>query len=307
MYDLIIVGGGPGGVAAGVYAARKKLKAVLVTESFGGQSITSAEIQNWIGAKSISGFDLAKSLEEHVRAQEGLDIMDSERVSAVRELPDGLEVALENGKKLETKYLLVVSGSRRRKLGVPGEHELDGRGVAYCSTCDAPVFRNRTVAVVGGGNAGLEAVRDLLPYAAKVILLEFAETLKGDAVTQEQLRANPKVTFITRAKTEGILGEREVTGLEYTDLNTNEKKTLEVGGVFVEVGILPNSEFVKDLVKLDPYGFIIVDHKTQRTSHPRIWAAGDITDQPYRQNNIAAGDAAKAVLCIGDIMHGHSE
>ncbi len=160
MYDLIIIGGGPGGVAAGIYAARKKMKALLITDSFGGQSVVSNDIQNWIGTKSISGFDLAKSLEEHLRAQEGIDIMDSELVASVQKKEGGFSVATDGGKNFDTKYVLLVSGSRRRKLGIPGEKEFDGKGIVYCTTCDAPLFGGKTVAVVGGGNSALEGVME---------------------------------------------------------------------------------------------------------------------------------------------------
>lgn len=299
MYDLVVIGGGPGGVAAGVYAARKKIKTVLIAEEWGGQSLVSADIQNWIGTKSVSGFDLARMLEEHVRAQEGIEIVDGDLVTAVEKLPtNSFKVSTRNGKVFETKYLLVCSGSRRRKLGVPGEKELDGKGVAYCSTCDAPIFSGKTVAVVGGGNAGLEAVVDLLPYASKIYLLEYGEALKGDPITQEKIKKDPKVQILTMAETLQILGDQFVTGLKYKDRKTNEEKTLEIQGVFVEIGAIPNADFVKGMVELNKFGEIVVDHKTQKTSAPGIWAAGDVTDVLYKQNNISAGDAVKAILNI---------
>lgn len=300
MYDLIIIGGGPGGVAAGIYAARKKIRTLLIAESFGGQSITSADVQNWVGTASISGLDLAKNLEEHLRAQEGIEIVDSDKVTATSDRGDSLEVATANGKTFQTTYLLVASGSRRKKLGVPGERELDGKGVVYCSTCDAPLFKNKVVAVVGGGNAGLEAAVDLFPYATKIYLLEYGETLKGDAVTEEKIRANPKVEVVLMAQTTKVLGEKFVTGLEYLDRRTNETKQLDVQGVFVEIGALPNTEFVKDLVTLTKFGEVVADPRTQKTSHARIWAVGDATDVLYKQNNISAGDAVKAVLNVYD-------
>ncbi len=298
MFDLVIIGGGPGGVAAGVYAARKKIKTVLITDSFGGQSLVSADVQNWIGTKSVSGFDLGKMLEDHLRAQEGIEIVDGDLVVEVEKKPEGLVVKTEGGKSFETKYLLITSGSRRRKLGVPGEKELDGKGVAYCSTCDAPIFKNKIVAVVGGGNAGLEAVVDLLPYASKIYLFERGETLKGDPVTQEKLKADPKVEIMMGVETKEILGEKFVTGLRYLAKKDNQVKDLKLDGVFVEIGSIPNSDFVKGLAELNKFGEIVVDHKTQRTSDPRIWAVGDVSDVLYKQNNISAGDAVKAVLNI---------
>lgn len=299
---MVIVGGGPGGVAAGVYAARKKMKIALVTDTFGGQSLVSADVQNWIGVKSVSGFDLGKMLEEHLRAQEDMDILDGDLVAEVKDESGVFKVKTKEGKELESKYLLLASGSRRRRLGVPGEDKFDGRGVAFCSICDAPVFRGKEVAVVGGGNAGLEAVIDLMPYAAKIALMERSEALKGDPVTQEKIKADPKVEIMTQVQVSEIVGDATVTGVKYKDLKTGGEKTLAVGGVFVEIGAVPNSEFVKGLVELNKFGEVVVDHKTQRTSHPRIWAVGDVSDVLYKQNNISAGDAVKAVLNIYEVL-----
>lgn len=303
MYDLIIIGGGPAGVAAGIYGARKKIKLALIAESFGGQSLVSADIQNWIGIKSISGFDLAKALEEHLRAQEGIDIFDGDLVIAVKKEADYFKIETKNSKILETKTILVVSGSRRKKLNVPGEAEFDGKGVAYCSTCDAPLFGGKTVAVVGGGNAGLESVIDLLSYASKIYLLEFSDALKGDPITQEKIQSNPKVEIILNAKTLEILGAQFVSGLKYEDQKTKEIKELKLDGVFVEIGSIPNADFVKNLVELNKFGEIIVDHKTQASSLSGIWAAGDVADVLYKQNNISAGDAVKAVLNIDEYLN----
>ena len=301
-YDLIIAGGGPAGAAGGVYAARKKMKTLLVAESFGGQSIVSNEIQNWIGTKAVSGLELAGMLEGHLRAQEGLEIEEGERIAGIRDMGDGLEISAESGKKWLTKYLLLATGSRRRKLGVPGEKELNGKGVAYCSICDAPIFKDKDVAVVGGGNAGLEAVLDSLPYARKIYLLERGEELKGDAVTQEKIRKDPKVQVITRAETLEIIGEQFVSGLRYKD-GSGEIKELAVQGVFVEIGAVPNSDPARGVAEMNRMGEVVVDHKTQRTSHPRIWAAGDVSDVLYKQNNISAGDAVKAVLNIYEVFN----
>lgn len=290
-------------MAAGVYAARKKIKTLLLTDTFGGQSVVSANIQNWIGTKSVSGFDFAKMLEEQLRAQEDIEILDSETAAATEKTSSGFRVKTKTDKELEAKYLLVVSGSRRKKLNVPGEKELDGKGVSYCSTCDAPLFKNKEVAVVGGGNAGLEAVIDLLPYASKIYLLEYAEVLRADEVTQQKIKTNSKVEIIVMAETLEILGKDSVTGLRYKDRKTGEPKELSLGGVFVEIGAVPNSDFVKGLVEMNKFGEIIVDPKTQETSLPGIWAAGDVTDVLYKQNNISAGDAIKAVLNIDEKLH----
>lgn len=303
IYDLIIVGGGPAGVAAGVYAARKKIKTLLIAKEFGGQSLVSTDIQNWIGMKSISGFDLAKNLEEHLRAQEGIEILDGDFAERVEKLdPRGFRVTTKKGKTLETKTVLIVSGSHHKKLGVPGEEKLNGRGVVYCSTCDAPLFGGKTVAVVGAGNAGLEAVQDLFSYAMKIYLLVRSDKIKGDPITFEQVKANSKVEILYQAEVQEILGDSLVTGVKYLDKNSGVTKELKLDGVFVEIGTAPNSDLVKDLVKIDQRGQIVVDHKTQAASQPGIWAAGDVTDVLYKQNNISAGDAVKAVLNIYDYL-----
>ena len=306
VYELIIVGGGPGGVAAGVYAARKRIKTLLIAEGFGGQSLVSADVQNWIGTKSVSGFDLGKMLEEHLRAQEGIEIIDGDLVEAIGEISGGFSVKTKAGKTFETKYVLVASGSRRRKLGVPGEKEFEGKGVFYCSICDAPVMDGKATAVIGGGNAGLEAVIDLIPYASKIYLLERGEHPKGDAVTFEKIKTNPKVEIRTMAETLQVSGSEFVTGLKYKDLRTGTANELAVSGVFVEIGAIPNSDFVKGLVDLNAFGEIVVDHKTQQTSKSGIWAVGDASDVRYKQNNISAGDAVKAILNIHELLTKHS-
>ncbi|OGZ53375.1 MAG: hypothetical protein A3B25_02025 [Candidatus Ryanbacteria bacterium RIFCSPLOWO2_01_FULL_48_26] len=305
MYDLIIIGGGPGGVAAGVYSARKKIKTLLITESFGGQSLVSAEIKNWIGTKAVSGFDLGKMLEEHLRDQEDIEIITDDIVIGVKKFEKGFRVGTKEGKSFETRYVLIASGSRHRKLGVPGEKELDGRGVVYCSTCDAPIFKDKVVAVVGGGNAGLEAVHDLFPYASKIYLIIRSDSMKGDPITQEKIKANPKVEIIYKALVQEITGDKFVTGLIYADSKTGDKKELKLDGVFIEIGAVPNSDIVKGLVELDQFGQVIVNHKTQETSVPGIWAVGDVTDVLYKQNNISAGDAVKAVLNIYERVMKH--
>lgn len=303
MYDLIIIGGGPAGIAAGIYASRKKIKSLLITDSFGGQSIVSDKIENWIGEKEISGFELAKKLENHLKSQQGIEILENELVSKIEKIENGFKVFTNNNKVFETKYVLVASGSSHRKLNVLGEKEFEGRGVFYCATCDAPLMKNKTAAVIGGGNSGLEAVLDLIPYASSIYLLEYGEKLKGDAITQEKIKSNPKVQIITLAQTIEITGENFVSGLKYKNRQTNEIKELKVDGVFVEIGLAPNSFLVKDLVNLNNFGEIIVDPKTQQTSLFGIWAAGDVTDFPYKQNNIAVGHAISAILNINDYLN----
>jgi len=303
MYDLIIIGGGPAGIAAGIYASRKKIKSLLITDSFGGQSIVSNKIENWIGEKEISGFELAKKLENHLKSQQGIEILEGDLVFKVEKTENGFKVFTNNNKIFETKYVLVASGSGHRKLNVPGEKEFEGRGIFYCATCDAPLMKNKTVAVIGGGNSGLEAVLDLISYASSIYLLEYGEKLKGDPITQEKIKSNPKVQIITLAETIEITGESFVRELKYKDRKTNEVKELKVDGVFVEIGSVPNSFLVKDLINLNNFGEIIVDPKTQQTSLFGIWAVGDVTDFPYKQNNIAVGNAISAILNINDYLN----
>ena len=296
MYDFLIIGGGPAAIAAGVYSARKKLKTILITEEWGGQSVVSAGIRNWIGIKNISGLDFAKSLEGHIRAHEDVEIIIPDKVINVEKANDHFKISTEKGNVYEAKTIFIGSGARRKKIGMPGEKEFDGRGVAYCSTCDAPIFKDKDTAVIGGGNAGLEAVMDLLPYARSIKLLEYGDALKGDPVTQEKVKASDKVEIILNAQTLEIFGGKFVEGLKYKNRTTGEEKMLELKGVFVEIGSVPNSDMVKDIVSTNKFGEIIVDHKNSRTSLIGIWAGGDVTDDPFKQNNISAGDGVKAAL-----------
>jgi len=302
MFELIIIGGGPAGVAAGVYAARKKIKTLFLTKDFGGQSLVSASIKNWIGTKEISGFELAKNLEGHLRDQEDIEVKDNVFASKIEKQEEAFLVFTDKGDKFETKTILLTVGSRHKRLGVPGENKYDGKGVFYCSTCDAPLMKNKIAAIIGGGNSGFEAAIDLLPYANKIYILEYLEECKADSVTCEKVRASGKVQEITMADVKEIFGEEFIKGLKYEDRRTGEMKELAVDGVFVEIGFQPNSEIVKDLVDLDNHGRVIVDPRTQKTSLEGIWAAGDVTDVLYNQNNIAAGDAIKAVLNIYDYL-----
>ena len=304
MYDTIIIGGGPAGAAAAVYTARKQMKTLLLTESFGGQSIVSDDIQNWIGEQHISGYDLSEKMEKHVRGfPDFVDVKMPEiaaSVKAVRCNAENIcdfEVTTDKGNTYEGKTLILTAGARRRKLGIPGEEKFNGKGVAYCSTCDAPLFKDKNVAVVGGGNAGLEAVQDLFPYAAEIYLLEYGDTLKGDPVTQEEIKKNPKLKeTLFNAQMLEVIGDAFVAGLKYKDRKTGEERTLKVQGVFAEIGSIPNSEIVKDLVETDKYGQVIIDSKFGTTSRAGIFAAGDITDDPFKQNNISMGDGVKAAL-----------
>ncbi len=297
MYDVIIIGGGPGGVAAGVYAARKQMKTLFLTENFQSQSTVSASIENWIGTVSIAGWEFGQALEKHLRAQEGIEIQTGVRVAKVEERFDGgYTVTTDQGKQHETKTIIVASGGRHRHLDIPGEEKLNGKGVVYCSTCDAPFFRDKKTVVVGSGNSALEAAEDLLPYASAVTLLIRSDALKGDQITQDTIMASDKVSVIFHALSQEILGEERVTGLRYQDSESGEEKTIETDGVFVEIGMVPNTEFVKDLLELNERGEIKVDGRTAAASKPGIFATGDATDMPYKQNNISAGYGVVAAL-----------
>lgn len=305
IYDIVIIGAGPAGVAAAVYSARKKLKTLLITESFGGQSIVSDDIQNWIGEPHISGFDLAQKLEAHVRSYpDAVEIKSSEKVLKVTPIACAeprracdFEIETDKQSKYLGKALILTAGARRRKLGIPGEDQMSGKGVAYCSTCDAPLFSGKKVAVVGGGNAGLEAVQDLIPYASEIYLFNNSNQIKGDPTTFEEIKKSDKFKeLILNAEVLEVAGDKFVSSLKYRDKQTKEEKVMTLDGVFVEIGSVPNSEIVKGLVELDQWGQVVIDSRHASTSHPGIFAAGDITNDPYKQNNISAGDAVKAAL-----------
>ncbi len=302
MYDIIIIGGGPGGVAAGIYAARKQMKVLFITESFESQSAVSAGIENWIGTETITGWDFAQSLEKHLRAQEGLEIVVGNKVTELTKRDEGGYTVTTPKASYDTKTVIIASGGRHRHLDVPGEDKFKGKGVVYCSTCDAPFFRDKKVAVVGGGNAGLEAVEDLLPYASEIVLIVRSGELKGDQITQDHILASPKVSVIFHALTQEILGETNVTGLLYSDLEAGTEKTIPLDGVFVEIGMVPNTEFVANLLTMNERNEIVVDGKTAATSAPGIFATGDATDVPYKQNNISAGYGVIAALSAYDYI-----
>ena len=297
MYDLIIIGGGPAGVAAGVYAARKRLKSVLVTEEIGGQSTVSEGIENWIGSPKVHGSELAKMFRVHLDAVKGnlVTLALGERVMSL-EKKDGMFVATtKTGKTFTAKAVLITSGAGRRKLDVPGAEKFENKGVTYCASCDGPLFSGMDVAVVGGGNAGFETALQLLAYAKSVTLLHRHKEFKADAITIEKARAHPNMHIIAHAEPTEVKGDSFVSGLSYLDKDSGETKELAVSGVFVEAGVLPNTGFVATLLTLDQVKRIKVDPRNQRTDVDGIWAAGDCTDELYHQNNISAGDGVKAL------------
>jgi NADH-dependent peroxiredoxin subunit F len=260
MYDLTIIGGGPAGVSAGVYAARKRLKTLFITQEFGGQSSVSEDIQNWIGFPHISGTDLAKALETHLATYKAdiVDIHKGETVTKIEKKDAGFLVTMDGGKTFETKTVLVCSGSHRRKLEIPGAAEFEHKGITYCASCDGPLFAGKNVVVVGGGNAGFETTVQLAAYCPKVYVLNRTETFRADEVTVKRVR---------------------------------------------EIGLVPATEYVAGLVELNSYKQIVVNPKNQQTNVPGVWAAGDCTDGIYHQNNIASGDAVKALEDIYQYIH----
>ena len=301
MYDLVIIGGGPAGVAAGVYASRKQLKTLFVTESFGGQSIVSDGIENWIGAIEVSGIDLAKKFEEHLKAyaEDIVDIKKGFRAEDVVKNEDGtFTVKIKQGsneEEYQAKSVLVATGSNRRKLPAKGADEFEHKGVTYCASCDGPMFRDKDVVVVGGGNSAFESAAQLLAYCKSVTLIHRREEFRADPVTVESLNKDPKFKIITNAEVSEVTGEVMVNGLKYKDVNSGEETSLEVSGIFVEIGAVPAVSFVSEIVELATDNSIKIDPWNQRTSVNGIWAAGDCTNVLYHQNNIAAGDAVKAL------------
>ena len=296
MYDLAIIGGGPAGVAAGVYASRKRLKTVFITKDFGGQSSVSEEIQNWVGTTKISGLDLAKNLKDHLFAYAAdiVDIKEGETCENITKSESGFTVKTKKG-SYETKTILITTGSHRRKLTVPGAEEFENKGITYCASCDGPLFADQDVAIVGGGNAAFDSAAQLLAYCKSVTLLNRSDDFRADPATVKKVLSNPKMHAVTNAELVKIVGNKFVTGLTYKNSESGEMKDLAVTGIFAEIGSLPTTEFAKSILKLDEYNRVVVDPRTQMTSCEGIWAAGDCTDGMYHQNNIAAGDAVKAL------------
>ena len=302
MYDLIIIGGGPAGTAAAVYAARKQLKTLLVVKEWGGQSIVSDDIQNWIGTPHISGANLAKALQSHVEEYKGdiLTILEAE-VSQVSGTDGDFTVVTSSGEQ-KGKAILVSTGSARRKLEVPGADKLEHKGLTYCASCDGPLFSGMDVVVIGGGNAGFESAAQLLAYCKSVTLLSRSEP-RADAITIEKLKRKENFHLVINTVPKEVHGDIFVEGLTYTKNDTHEDIHLSVAGVFVEIGQIPATGLVKDTVEMNPIGNIVINPRTQETSVKGIWAAGDCTDVLYHQNNIAAGDAVRALEDIYLHLH----
>ncbi len=305
MYDLAIIGGGPAGVAAGVYASRKRLKTVFITKDFGGQSAVSEEIQNWVGTPKISGADLSENLKKHLETYQGdvVEIKEGEMCEKI-EKKGAAFVVSTNAASYEAKTILITAGSHRRKLEVPGAKEFENKGITYCASCDGPLFADQDVAIIGGGNAAFDSAAQLLAYCKSVTLLNRSDEFRADPSSVKKVLSNPKMHALTNAPLVKIDGAKFVKSLTYRGEDDKEKELL-VTGIFVEIGSVPSTEFLKGLVDLNQYGMIITDPKTQKTSCEGIWAAGDVTDGLYHQNNIAAGDAVKALEDI--YLHLHTK
>ncbi len=298
-YDVLVVGGGPSGASAAIYAARKGIRTGLVAERFGGQILDTLGIENFIGTKYTEGPKLAASLEEHIKEYD-VDVMKGQR--AVRlEKKDLIEIELENGAVLESRTVILSTGARWRNLGVPGEEEFKNKGVAYCPHCDGPLFEGRDVAVIGGGNSGVEAAIDLAGIVKHVTVLEFSPELKADTVLQDRLNSLPNATVIKNAQTKEITGTDKLTGITYVDRETEEEHHLELQGVFIQIGLAPNTEWLGDTLERTKIGEIVVD-KRGGTSIPGVFAAGDCTDSPYKQIIIAMGSGATTALGAFDYL-----
>lgn len=305
LYDLAIIGGGPAGVAAGVYAARKKLKTVFIAKDFGGQSSVSTGIENWIGTVRLDGAELAKNLEAHLRAYAAdvVVVRDGEWVKLVEKNGANFRITTDKN-AYDARAVFIATGSARRKLPAKGADRLEHKGLTYCASCDGPVFAGKKVAVVGGGNAAFESAAQLLAYCPQVYLIHRSDSFKADEVITERVLANLNVIVIKNAEVMEVKGDQFVRALVYKDKITGTEKEIAVEGVFVEIGSTPATDFVKDIVARTEYGQIITDPKNQRASAAGIWAAGDCTDGLYHQNNIAAGDAVKALEDIYLYLHG---
>ncbi|MCX2899620.1 alkyl hydroperoxide reductase subunit F [Pseudomonas mandelii] len=300
-FDVLVVGGGPAGASAAIYAARKGIRTGVAAERFGGQVLDTMAIENFISVQETEGPKLAVALEEHVK-QYDVDIMNLQRADKLLPGKSGElhEVHFVSGATLKAKTVILATGARWREMNVPGEQQYRNKGVAYCPHCDGPLFKGKRVAVIGGGNSGVEAAIDLAGIVAHVTLLEFDVQLRADAVLQRKLYSLPNVTVITSAQTTEVTGDgQKVNGLRYKDRQSDELRTVELEGIFVQIGLLPNTDWLKGTIELSPRGEIIVDARGE-TSMPGVFAAGDVTTVPYKQIVIAVGEGAKASLSAFD-------
>lgn len=298
-FDVLIIGGGPAGSSAAIYSSRKGIKTGLIAERFGGQVMDTLGIENFISVKETEGPKLVQQLEEHVKSY-NVDIMTLQKVIKISK-EDKIVVELENGAKLKSKSVILATGAKWRELGVPGEKEFRTKGVAYCPHCDGPLFKGKKVAVVGGGNSGVEAAIDLAGIVSEVTLLEFGSELKADAILQKKLYSLSNVKVITNAQTTEVTGTNKVNGLKYKDRISGVEQHINLEGIFVQIGLVPNTSFLKDTIELTKFGEIVIDSHGA-TSMPGVYAAGDCTAIPYKQIIIAMGEGAKASLSSFDYL-----
>lgn len=298
IYDMAIIGGASAGLTAGIYAGRKKMKTVILAKQIGGQSLLTDTIENFPGFDQISGRELISKMRAQVEKYD-VEINEGVEVESIenRASTDGnFLIKMKNGESVEAKSVILATGKNPRRLGVPGEREFENKGVSFCSICDAPLYGGKDVAIVGGGNSGLEAATDLVKYADKIYILEYNPKIIGDESTQEKLRKTGKVEFIVEAQVLEIKGDKFVQKIIFKDEKSGEEKELPVGGVFVNIGWIPATGFLKDFVDLNEHGEIIINHKTTATSEEGAFAAGDASDTKFKQCVIASGEGAKAAL-----------
>jgi len=295
MFDLIIVGGGPAGITAGIYAARKKIKTLLISKDFVGQAGKTSLIENWPGVKSISGIKLLENLKKHLEKFK-IDIKEGEEIVEIRKNKDFFEVITSQNNKYSSQAVIITSGTNPRHLNVPGEKEFIGRGISFCGTCDAPFFKDKTVAVVGGGNAGFETALDLTKYAKKVYILESFAEIRADEVLLEQVKKNKKIEIIFPVQIKEIKGEKFISSLVYQENESKKLKELNLEGVFIQIGQVPAGRLARNLVDFNEKNEIEINPQTNETKTPGLFAAGDVTSNPFKQIIIAAGEGAKALL-----------
>ena len=300
LFDVLVIGGGPSGSSAAIYSARKGLKTGIVVERFGGQVMDTLGIENFISVPYTEGPKLSKNLEEHVKNYD-VDIISSESAKSLNKNDDYIEIGLDSNITLKSKTVIISTGAKWRELGVPGEKEFKNKGVAYCPHCDGPIYKGKDIAVIGGGNSGIEAAIDLANIVNHVTVLEFLPELKADAVLQEKLNTLSNVTVLKNVQVKEITGTNKVNALIYVDRGTNEEKSISLAGIFVQIGLVPNTKWLNNSLDVNKIGEIIVDKKCA-TSIDGVFAAGDCTDSPYKQIIIAMGSGATASLSAFDYL-----
>jgi len=301
MFDLIIIGGGPAGMSAGIYAGRKKLNTLIISKDFTGQIGQAFTIENYPGIKEIKGMELADKLEEHLK-EFMVDMNAGEEVTKISKKKDCFEIKTTEGDRYFGKAVIVASGANPRHLKVPGEDKFLGKGVSYCTICDAPLFRDKEVAVIGGGNSGIEAALDLTKHAKKIYVVEFASKLKADEAIVERAEKDEKIEIICSAAVKEIKGDKRVEAIIYQDRESKKEKKLSLEGVFVQIGYIPTGSFAEGLVEFTKGGEIKIDYKTNETKTRGLFAAGDVSSVLYKQAIIAAGEGSKAALSAYDYL-----